>query len=211
MPPALRQFAKLDKRVVLVGQGNKFELWDEAQWHGRTAQAVAFPAGGFRPSSTAFLSDVAWTITSRSCSMKPWRHWRSSATASTLDGTFGRGGHARAFSQRWGLTAQLIALDRDPSRGSGGAPWPDPRFIFIVRWFSRSARRARPKSASTARRRPARSRHRITADRRSGARIFLSRRRTSRHAHGPIARRQRGTVACCIQRSELKGSDSGLW
>src|ERR1700680_2778775 len=29
VPPALRQFALLDKRVVLVGQGNKIELWDE--------------------------------------------------------------------------------------------------------------------------------------------------------------------------------------
>src|ERR1700681_2036109 len=49
VPPALRKFAALDKRVVLVGQGNKFELWDEEQWQGRTAQAVAFPAGGLPP------------------------------------------------------------------------------------------------------------------------------------------------------------------
>ncbi len=30
----LREFAELDKRVVLVGQGNKFELWDEQRWYG---------------------------------------------------------------------------------------------------------------------------------------------------------------------------------
>jgi len=29
----LRQFAGLGKRVVLVGQGNKFELWDEDTWN----------------------------------------------------------------------------------------------------------------------------------------------------------------------------------
>lgn len=29
----LRQFAVLDKHVMLVGQGHKFELWDEAQWN----------------------------------------------------------------------------------------------------------------------------------------------------------------------------------
>jgi MraZ protein len=46
VPPALRQFATLDKRVVLVGQGNKFEIWDEGKWLERTAQAVAFPADG---------------------------------------------------------------------------------------------------------------------------------------------------------------------
>ena len=28
----LRDFASLDKQAVLIGQGNKFELWDEATW-----------------------------------------------------------------------------------------------------------------------------------------------------------------------------------
>jgi MraZ protein len=32
LPPPLRDFAGLDKRVVLVGQGNKFEIWDEDAW-----------------------------------------------------------------------------------------------------------------------------------------------------------------------------------
>jgi len=32
LPPPLREFAELDKRVALVGQGNKFELWDEARF-----------------------------------------------------------------------------------------------------------------------------------------------------------------------------------
>jgi MraZ protein len=46
VPPALRRYANLDKYVVLVGQGHKFELWDEAQWQAQTAQAIAFPADG---------------------------------------------------------------------------------------------------------------------------------------------------------------------
>ncbi len=33
LPPPLRQFAGLDKRVVLIGQGNKFELWNEELWN----------------------------------------------------------------------------------------------------------------------------------------------------------------------------------
>jgi MraZ protein len=28
----LRDFAGLEKQVMLIGQGNKFELWDEARW-----------------------------------------------------------------------------------------------------------------------------------------------------------------------------------
>ena len=54
VPPALRQYAALDKRVVLVGQGNKFELWDEARWLEQTEQIVAFPAGGLPPELDGF-------------------------------------------------------------------------------------------------------------------------------------------------------------
>lgn len=33
LPSPLRDYAGLDKRVILIGQGNKFELWDEATWN----------------------------------------------------------------------------------------------------------------------------------------------------------------------------------
>lgn len=32
LPPALRDYAGLDRKAVLVGQGNKMELWDEDTW-----------------------------------------------------------------------------------------------------------------------------------------------------------------------------------
>ncbi|MGL5047289.1 MAG: division/cell wall cluster transcriptional repressor MraZ [Shewanella sp.] len=32
LPPPLRHYANLDKRIMLVGQLNKFELWDEQSW-----------------------------------------------------------------------------------------------------------------------------------------------------------------------------------
>jgi MraZ protein len=41
IPPTLRDFASLDKRVAFVGQGAKFELWDEPAWNERTAAALA--------------------------------------------------------------------------------------------------------------------------------------------------------------------------
>jgi MraZ protein len=41
IPPTLRDFASLDKRVAFVGQGAKFELWDEPAWNARTAAALA--------------------------------------------------------------------------------------------------------------------------------------------------------------------------
>lgn len=38
LPPPLREFAELDKRIVMIGQGNKFEIWNEAQWADRRDQ-----------------------------------------------------------------------------------------------------------------------------------------------------------------------------
>jgi MraZ protein len=29
----LREFASLDRQAMLIGQGNKFELWDESTWN----------------------------------------------------------------------------------------------------------------------------------------------------------------------------------
>lgn len=32
LPAPLREFANLEKQAVLVGQGNKFEIWNEQAW-----------------------------------------------------------------------------------------------------------------------------------------------------------------------------------
>lgn len=32
LPQPLREFAGLDKKIVLIGQGTKFEVWDEQTW-----------------------------------------------------------------------------------------------------------------------------------------------------------------------------------
>jgi len=53
VPPALRRYAGLDKRVVLVGQGQKLELWDEAKWQAQIAQTIAFP-GALPPGLEGF-------------------------------------------------------------------------------------------------------------------------------------------------------------
>lgn len=35
LPPVLRDYAHLEKHVVMIGQGNKFEVWDDATWQKR--------------------------------------------------------------------------------------------------------------------------------------------------------------------------------
>lgn len=41
IPNPLREFASLNKKVMLVGQGNKFELWDEESWLKQREEALA--------------------------------------------------------------------------------------------------------------------------------------------------------------------------
>ena len=35
VPPALRAFGHLDRNAMLIGQGARFELWDEQRWNER--------------------------------------------------------------------------------------------------------------------------------------------------------------------------------
>jgi MraZ protein len=38
IPANLREYASLTRDAVLIGQGNRFELWDEAHWNERREQ-----------------------------------------------------------------------------------------------------------------------------------------------------------------------------
>ena len=52
--PALRDFASLNKSVVFVGQGNKFELWDEAKWQTQQEAGLSFMDGELPPELEGF-------------------------------------------------------------------------------------------------------------------------------------------------------------
>jgi MraZ protein len=45
LPGALREYASLEKRIVLVGQGNKLELWSESLWEAECEAALAADSG----------------------------------------------------------------------------------------------------------------------------------------------------------------------
>ena len=40
LPATLRDYASLEKRVVLAGQGNRLELWEEAKWLGQSVGSL---------------------------------------------------------------------------------------------------------------------------------------------------------------------------
>lgn len=56
LPPLLRDYAKLEKRLMLVGQGKKFELWDEAQWQASCHAWLAETANPVEGLPTELLS-----------------------------------------------------------------------------------------------------------------------------------------------------------
>ena len=45
LPPPLREFASLDKRIALTGQGKKFEIWDEQVWNAQRDSWLAADEG----------------------------------------------------------------------------------------------------------------------------------------------------------------------
>ncbi|MDF1646108.1 MAG: division/cell wall cluster transcriptional repressor MraZ [Legionellaceae bacterium] len=46
LPPLLRDYAALEKRMVLIGQGNKFEIWDEVTWQAKRAEWLKEESSG---------------------------------------------------------------------------------------------------------------------------------------------------------------------
>lgn len=57
LPPPLREFAGLNKAVVMIGQGNKFEIWDEAVWNTRRGEWLnATDGDGELPAELGSLS-----------------------------------------------------------------------------------------------------------------------------------------------------------
>jgi MraZ protein len=49
LPPMLRDFAGLDKNVVLAGQVSRLEIWNEERWNARIASALKFSENGLPP------------------------------------------------------------------------------------------------------------------------------------------------------------------
>ena len=41
LPRELREFAGLERQAMLIGQGNKLELWDEQRWNERRDEWLA--------------------------------------------------------------------------------------------------------------------------------------------------------------------------
>lgn len=56
LPAKLREFAGLTKNTVMIGQGNKFELWDEKTWNSLMDECLEEDFDGILPAELESLS-----------------------------------------------------------------------------------------------------------------------------------------------------------
>lgn len=54
LPAMLREYAELDKKLVLVGQGNKIEIWSEDRWRACMQTWLGKDEGGLLEDGDAF-------------------------------------------------------------------------------------------------------------------------------------------------------------
>jgi 16S rRNA (cytosine1402-N4)-methyltransferase len=96
LPANLREFGQLTRDAMLIGQGLRFELWDEARWNERRS-IVQDIAGVHTP---VLLPQVLAALDIR-------------AGGTYMDATYGRGGHAGAILEKLIANGRLLCIDRD--------------------------------------------------------------------------------------------------
>ena len=125
--PVLRQHAGLTKEVMLVGQFNKFELWDETTWHQQVKEDIDAEQLATGDLSER-LQDLSLDEAVNGLNIRP--------DGIYIDGTFGRGGHSRLILSQLGEEGRLLAIDRDPQAIAVAKTIDDPRFSIIHGPFS---------------------------------------------------------------------------
>lgn len=138
--PVLRQHAGLTKEVMLVGQFNKFELWDETTWYQQVRKI----------STLNSQLPKRYRSGCRTCLYKMMENFKHTTVLLDeavnglnirpdgiyIDGTFGRGGHSRLILSQLGEEGRLLAIDRDPQAIAVAQTINDPRFSIIHGPFS---------------------------------------------------------------------------
>ncbi|WP_244610268.1 division/cell wall cluster transcriptional repressor MraZ [Bathymodiolus heckerae thiotrophic gill symbiont] len=56
IPATLREYANIDRKIIMSGQGHNFELWDESAWHKQLANLDALSKKEDIPISITELS-----------------------------------------------------------------------------------------------------------------------------------------------------------
>ena len=56
LPAPLREYAGLDKKIVLLGQGRKFEIWSESRWAETRDEYLQVAEGAEMPEEMQSLS-----------------------------------------------------------------------------------------------------------------------------------------------------------
>ena len=186
VPPALRDYAQLDKAVVLVGQGKKFELWNKDNWEQLMDRGGGFGAGGLPPELGGFLlvSDGSHTAVLLGTRQSNGLNVRGDGRLRRLHVRPRRPQPPDPRAAR-ARRAGSLALDRDPEAvGRGSERSTIARFTIVHGAFGRLAelaRRRRHHARATASCSISASPRRSSTTPRAAS---ASARRAARHAHG---------------------------
>ncbi len=135
VPPKLREYAGLTRQAMLIGQGSRFELWDEQHWNERREAwlQAGEETGELLAQHTPVLPDevlagLAVRADGRYC-----------------DATFGRGGHTAAILGALGTGGRVVAIDRDPDAIRAGQEQfaGEPRLTLVRGSFGQLEERVR--------------------------------------------------------------------
>ena len=200
MTDFIREHTGITDEVAFVGRGLFFQMWEPAQLARYQADVRARllklrQASARSPESTGMMAgnsedNLAVGGPARHIPVLLAEVLAALQPADRADRHRRHVRRGRLYARRSSTPApSVIAIDRDPDAIEAGT-----RARSIVRWQAApracSVFHARP-AWRAGRRRRARHRRLLHADRPGGARLFLSRRRPARHAHG-ADRHERG-------------------
>ena len=153
------------------------------------------PDHGRRPEDFGRAGHLAWSSSTSQCSsQRRWTGWQSSLSGFYVDATVGLGGHAIEIARRLGAGGRLLGLDRDAQAleiARGRLAEFGEKVSFGARQLF-TDRRGLCGTRASSRRWRASGSGRIEHAAGSGrARLFVSRGRPARHAHGPRDRKKR--------------------
>ena len=133
LTPEMRDYAKLDRKVQMIGQGDASNSGANAagrtssSWHNARCvktRPPSWPACPYEWRPMQPGTHISVLLREACDALLPERG------GTLVDGTFGRGGHSRELLRRMPADARLIAVDRDAAAAAEAARIGDPRFHF---------------------------------------------------------------------------------
>ena len=184
IPQPAREFAGLDKEVVITGAGDRLQIWDRTAFAELQRASLCPVSPRSQRALTTLIDMTTPHVPVLAGELIEFLDPAPGAVA--VDCTVGGAGHARLVAERIGSAGTLIGIDRDPVAEERFAELAaevacDTRFIRADFVSGLAQLRDEGAGGGPGLHGP---RHVLDADRHLGARLLLLLRRAAGHAHG---------------------------